>query len=118
MSVSQAVGLQPWRHFGLREKAGAGNVGEGLISTMPPRGDDVLAGGLRPQPHSDPEAALQEGEFGAGFGPPSSGGAATPKVRNWSSDSGRNGGLGGRFFGQVLTPNRGLKMRPEIKLHY
>ena len=79
MSVSQAVGLQPWRHLGLREKAGAGNVGEGLIGTKPPRGDDVLAGGLRPQPHSDPEAAPQEGNLGQDLDPPPGGAQRPPR---------------------------------------
>ena len=44
MSVSQAAGLQPWRHRDSREKPAGGNEGEGRIRIMPPRRDDKLVG--------------------------------------------------------------------------
>ena len=80
MSVSQAAGLQPWRHRDSREKPAGGNEGGGRIRIMPPGGDDKLVGRRLPQLRLDPNAAPHQGEFGAGFGPLPGGARWPPRL--------------------------------------
>ena len=66
-----------------------------------------------PQSQLDSDAALYPKQFGTRFGHPLWGRAIAPRARLGSSDRGQKGVQGRQFRGRILTPNRGLKMKPE-----